>query len=141
VSQRFRIIYVKSHRQQQVPPDGENTRPFHLRATLCIRPIRPWPWGATALALGRKICRRQTLAKRYVTLHNANCNNCFTLAIVVLCFLYIVYSVHACHVSVIEFKYQFTMLCLSLMFPNLFVTLNITLHCTCSCLITYRCDQ
>ena len=34
------------------------------RATLCLRPIRPWPWGATALG-GAKFVENKFFAKRF----------------------------------------------------------------------------
>ena len=34
------------------------------RATLCLRPIRPWPWDATALG-GAKFVENKFFAKRF----------------------------------------------------------------------------
>ena len=34
------------------------------RATLCLRLIRPWPWGATALG-GAKFVENKFFAKRF----------------------------------------------------------------------------
>ena len=50
----------------------DNVAMFHLfqlvskcnRATLCLRPIRPWPWGATALG-GAKFVENKFFAKRF----------------------------------------------------------------------------
>ena len=35
-----------------------------FRATLCLRPIRPWPWGATALG-GAKFVENKFFAKLF----------------------------------------------------------------------------